>query len=46
MRFHSARNHVSAARPARSHITHLFEKLPAANRVQLAITAFRAGLVE
>jgi DNA-binding NarL/FixJ family response regulator len=30
----------------KTHITHLFEKLSATNRVQLAIAAFRAGLVE
>jgi DNA-binding NarL/FixJ family response regulator len=30
----------------KSHVTHLFEKLAASNRVQLAIAAFRAGLVE
>jgi DNA-binding NarL/FixJ family response regulator len=30
----------------KSHLTHLFEKLAAANRVQFAISAFRAGLVE
>jgi DNA-binding NarL/FixJ family response regulator len=30
----------------KSHITRLFEKLAATNRVQLAIAAFRAGLVE
>ena len=30
----------------KSHVTHLFEKLAATNRVQLAIAAFRAGLVE
>jgi DNA-binding NarL/FixJ family response regulator len=30
----------------KSHITHLFEKLAVTNRVQLAIAAFRAGLVE
>jgi DNA-binding NarL/FixJ family response regulator len=30
----------------KSHITHLFEKLAATSRVQLAIAAFRAGLVE
>lgn len=30
----------------KSHVTHLFEKLAAGNRVQLAITAFRAGLVD
>ncbi|MPZ28201.1 MAG: response regulator [Micromonosporaceae bacterium] len=30
----------------KSHITHLFDKLAVTNRVQLAIAAFRAGLVE
>ncbi len=30
----------------KTHITHLFEKLSATNRVQLAIAAFRAGLVD
>lgn len=30
----------------KTHITHLFEKLSTTNRVQLAIAAFRAGLVE
>lgn len=30
----------------KSYITHLFEKLAVTNRVQLAIAAFRAGLVE
>jgi hypothetical protein len=30
----------------KSHVTHLFEKLAATNRGQLAIAAFRAGLVE
>jgi DNA-binding NarL/FixJ family response regulator len=30
----------------KSHITHLFDKLSATNRVQLAIAAFRAGIVE
>jgi DNA-binding NarL/FixJ family response regulator len=30
----------------KTHVTHLFEKLSATNRVQLAIAAFRAGLVE
>jgi len=30
----------------KSHVTHLFEKLAVTNRVQLAIAAFRAGLVE
>ncbi|MFG1800505.1 response regulator [Micromonospora carbonacea] len=37
--------HMSEA-TVKSHITHLFEKLGATNRVQLAIAAFRAGLVE
>jgi DNA-binding NarL/FixJ family response regulator len=30
----------------KSHISHLFDKLGATNRVQLAIAAFRAGLVD
>jgi DNA-binding NarL/FixJ family response regulator len=30
----------------KSHVTHLLQKLAASNRVQLAIAAFRAGLVE
>jgi len=30
----------------KTHISHLFDKLSATNRVQLAIAAFRAGLVE
>jgi DNA-binding NarL/FixJ family response regulator len=30
----------------KSHVTHLFDKLAATNRVQLAIAAFRAGIVE
>jgi len=30
----------------KTHVSHLFDKLGATNRVQLAITAFRAGLVE
>jgi DNA-binding NarL/FixJ family response regulator len=37
--------HMSEA-TVKSHISHLFDKLSATNRVQLAITAFRAGLVE
>jgi DNA-binding NarL/FixJ family response regulator len=41
----AARLHLSEA-TVKSHITHLFEKLAATNRVQLAIAAFRAGLVE
>jgi DNA-binding NarL/FixJ family response regulator len=39
------RLHLSEA-TVKSHITHLFEKLAVTNRVQLAIAAFRAGLVE
>jgi DNA-binding NarL/FixJ family response regulator len=30
----------------KTHVTHLFDKLAATNRVQLAIAAFRAGIVE
>jgi DNA-binding NarL/FixJ family response regulator len=30
----------------KTHVSHLFEKLAATNRVQLAIVAFRAGLVD
>lgn len=41
----AARLHLSEA-TVKTHITHLFEKLSATNRVQLAIAAFRAGLVE
>jgi DNA-binding NarL/FixJ family response regulator len=37
--------HLSEA-TVKSHVTHLFEKLAVTNRVQLAISAFRAGLVE
>jgi DNA-binding NarL/FixJ family response regulator len=37
--------HMSEA-TVKTHVTHLFEKLGATNRVQLAIAAFRAGLVE
>jgi DNA-binding NarL/FixJ family response regulator len=39
------RLHMSEA-TVKTHVTHLFEKLAATNRVQLAIAAFRAGLVE
>jgi DNA-binding NarL/FixJ family response regulator len=39
------RLHMSEA-TVKTHITHLFEKLAATNRVQLAIAAFRAGLAE
>jgi DNA-binding NarL/FixJ family response regulator len=39
------RLHMSEA-TVKSHVTHLFEKLSATNRVQLAIAAFRAGIVE
>jgi DNA-binding NarL/FixJ family response regulator len=41
----AARLYLSEA-TVKSHITHLFEKLAVTNRVQLAIAAFRAGLVE
>jgi DNA-binding NarL/FixJ family response regulator len=41
----AARLYMSEA-TVKSHITHLFEKLSATNRVQLTITAFRAGLVK
>jgi DNA-binding NarL/FixJ family response regulator len=41
----AGRLHMSEA-TVKTHITHLFEKLAATNRVQLAIAAFRAGLVE
>jgi DNA-binding NarL/FixJ family response regulator len=37
--------HMSEA-TVKSHITHLFEKLAVTNRVQIAITAHRAGLVD
>lgn len=41
----AARLYLSEA-TVKSHVTHLFEKLAATNRVQLAIAAFRAGLVD
>ena len=41
----AARLHMSEA-TVKSHVTHLFEKLAATNRVQLAIVAFRAGLAD
>ncbi|GAA3450260.1 response regulator transcription factor [Dactylosporangium matsuzakiense] len=50
----NARKHASGA-PAtlhmseatvKTHVTHVFDKLAATNRVQLAIAAFRAGLVD
>lgn len=41
----AGRLHMSEA-TVKSHVTHLFEKLAATNRVQLAIAAFRAGIVE
>jgi len=37
--------HMSEA-TVKSHVTHLFDKLGATNRVQLAIAAFRAGLAD
>ena len=41
----AARLHMSEA-TVKTHVSHLFDKLAATNRVQLAIAAFRAGLVE
>jgi DNA-binding NarL/FixJ family response regulator len=41
----AAHLHMSEA-TVKSHISHLFDKLSATNRVQLAIAAFRAGIVE
>jgi DNA-binding NarL/FixJ family response regulator len=41
----ATRLHMSEA-TVKSHVTHLFDKVSATNRVQLAIAAFRAGLVE
>lgn len=41
----AARLYMSEA-TVKSHVTHLFEKLGTTNRVQLAIAAFRAGLVQ
>ena len=41
----TAHLHMSEA-TVKSHISHLFDKLSATNRVQLAIAAFRAGIVE
>jgi DNA-binding NarL/FixJ family response regulator len=41
----AARLHMSEA-TVKTHVSHLFDKLAANNRVQLAIAAFRAGLVE
>ncbi|MQA12412.1 MAG: response regulator [Pseudonocardiaceae bacterium] len=40
----ATRLHLSEA-TVKSHVTHLFDKLTATNRVQLAIAAFRAGIV-
>ena len=37
--------HLSEA-TVKSHVSHLFEKLAVVNRVQVAIAAFRAGLVD
>jgi DNA-binding NarL/FixJ family response regulator len=37
--------HMSEA-TVKSHVSHLFDKLAVTNRVQVAITAFRAGLVD
>jgi DNA-binding NarL/FixJ family response regulator len=41
----AARLHMSEA-TVKTHVSHLFEKLGATNRVQLAIAGFRAGLVD
>ncbi|GAA3384669.1 response regulator transcription factor [Cryptosporangium minutisporangium] len=41
----AGRLHMSEA-TVKSHVSHLFEKLAATNRVQLALAAFRAGLVD
>jgi DNA-binding NarL/FixJ family response regulator len=41
-----ARHLYMSEATVKSHVSHLFEKLSATNRVQLAIAAFRAGLVE
>jgi DNA-binding NarL/FixJ family response regulator len=41
----AARLHLSEA-TVKTHVSHLFDKLSVTNRVQLAIAAFRAGLVE
>jgi DNA-binding NarL/FixJ family response regulator len=41
-----ARNLYMSEATVKSHISHLFDKLAATNRVQLAIAAFRAGLVD
>jgi DNA-binding NarL/FixJ family response regulator len=41
----ATRLHMSEA-TVKSHVSHLFDKLAATNRVQLAIAAFRAGLVD
>ena len=37
---------VLAEPTVKTHVSHLFEKLSVTNRVQLAIAAFRAGLVD
>lgn len=37
--------HMSEA-TVKSHISHLFDKLAVTNRVQVAIAAYRAGLVD
>ncbi|GGO14181.1 DNA-binding response regulator [Microbispora rosea subsp. aerata] len=41
----AARLHMSEA-TVKSHISHLFDKLAVTNRVQVAIAAYRAGLVD
>ncbi|GAB3145350.1 hypothetical protein GCM10027161_37380 [Microbispora hainanensis] len=41
----AARLHMSEA-TVKSHISHLFDKLAVTNRAQVAIAAYRAGLVD
>jgi DNA-binding NarL/FixJ family response regulator len=41
----AARLHMSEA-TVKSHVSHLFDKLAVTNRVQVAIAAYRAGLVD
>jgi DNA-binding NarL/FixJ family response regulator len=41
----ATRLHMSEA-TVKTHVSHLFDKLAATNRVQLAIAAFRADLVD
>ncbi|MEU4222791.1 response regulator transcription factor [Nonomuraea sp. NPDC026600] len=41
----AAKLHMSEA-TVKSHVSHLFDKLAVTNRVQVAITAYRAGLID